>query len=286
MSLSSLQLDAFLAVARTGRFSLAAKSLNVTQSALSQRVLNLEQELGSTLFIRQPGGISLTELGERLLRYCRARDVLESEFTSSLGSKAGTKISGHLRVGGFSTISGSVLVPAIAKAVRQNPDIQIDLRSAELRDLPGLLASGQVDLIFVNQPPIKQGVESHHVGFEECVLVHSARGPVREDVFLDHDVEDTTTEDFFRIQKRKPAEMRRSYFDDINTIIEAAKEGLGFAVVPLHLVRGAKGLKVVEKYQPLRLPVYLTHYSQAFYTRLHRYAVSHLLSEVSQRLKS
>ncbi|MCO4756243.1 MAG: LysR family transcriptional regulator, partial [Bacteriovoracaceae bacterium] len=46
MSLSSLYLDAFYAVVQNGSFTNASKALAITQSALSQRVLNLENELG------------------------------------------------------------------------------------------------------------------------------------------------------------------------------------------------------------------------------------------------
>lgn len=80
MSLPSLYLDAFLAVAQTQGFSSAASILNITQSALSQRIKNLEEHLGLTLFIRTPNGANLTEQGERLLRYCQTRDSLESEL--------------------------------------------------------------------------------------------------------------------------------------------------------------------------------------------------------------
>lgn len=84
MSLPSLNLDAFLAVAKTEGFSSAAKHLNVTQAALSQRIKNLEAELGLTLFIRRPTGATLTEQGERLLRYCQTRDSLEVELVHDL----------------------------------------------------------------------------------------------------------------------------------------------------------------------------------------------------------
>lgn len=50
------------------------KALNITQSALPQRILNLESDLGSTLFIRESSGILLTELGQRMLRYCQMKD--------------------------------------------------------------------------------------------------------------------------------------------------------------------------------------------------------------------
>ena len=73
MSLPSNRLDAFVAVARTQHFSRAAEGLFITQSALSQRVKQLEDFLGVTLFIRDREGARLTEKGERLLDLSRGR---------------------------------------------------------------------------------------------------------------------------------------------------------------------------------------------------------------------
>ncbi|MFM6929076.1 MAG: LysR family transcriptional regulator, partial [Bdellovibrio sp.] len=113
MSLSSIQLDAFIAVAKVQSFSGAAKILNITQSALSQRILNLEAEIGSTLFIREPMGIRVTELGQRLLRYCQMKDSLEAEFMSDIGLSKGKELGGLIKIGGFSTVVRSVLIPSV-----------------------------------------------------------------------------------------------------------------------------------------------------------------------------
>src|SRR5688572_17239087 len=101
-SLPSLQLDAFVAVAQTQNFSKAAEKLHITQSALSQRVMNLEAELNATLFIRDRTGVQLTELGQELLRYCQNKEALENEFLSKLHAEKKTELSGEIRIGGFS----------------------------------------------------------------------------------------------------------------------------------------------------------------------------------------
>src|ERR1700683_3915215 len=103
MSLSSSQLDAFTAVAQGLSFTKAALKLHVTQSALSQRILNLEDELETTLFIREKSGLSLTEVGLELLRHCQTRSTLEDDFLSSIKSKT-NNLSGTLRIAGFSSV--------------------------------------------------------------------------------------------------------------------------------------------------------------------------------------
>ncbi|MEE3191346.1 MAG: LysR family transcriptional regulator, partial [Pseudomonadota bacterium] len=60
-------LKAFIAVAEQKSFSAAAESLYLTQSAVSKRIKQLEEQLGTTLFDRHNRTISLTEAGEALL---------------------------------------------------------------------------------------------------------------------------------------------------------------------------------------------------------------------------
>lgn len=284
MSLSSNHLDAFMGVAREKSFSTAAKRLHITQSALSQRILNLEQEVGSSLFIREPSGIRLTELGQKLLRYCQSKEMLEMEFLANLQSNPSTSLSGIVRVAGFSTITRSILIPVLSELVAEHPSLQLDIKSEELRDLPNLLSSGGTDFIFGIHPVEKQGVENHAMGFEENVLIQSTSRETPSDIYLDHDEDDLTTFDFFKAQGRKIPTFRRRYLGDIDSIVDAVRLGIGRAVAPLHLVKNVKGVKVVEGYKPLKTPVYLTYYSQVFYTQLQKAAIERFSKQIPKYL--
>lgn len=287
MSLSSNNLDAFVEVARQKNFSVAAKKLHITQSALSQRVLNLEQDIGSTLFIREPSGVRLTELGQRLLRYCQSKELLESEFMTSIrrsNSAQSKSLSGIIRMAAFSTITRSVVVPIVAGFIKEHSELQVEIRNAELRELPSILSSGGTDFIFLNQSLEKQGIENHLLGFEENVLVQSSAKSAREDIYLDHDEEDTTTHDFLKAQGRKVPVFKRSYLDEIYSIVDGVRHGMGRAVVPMHLVESVKGIEVVSGYKPLKIPIYLTYYSQTFYTDLQKYIIESLSKEFPKYL--
>ena len=63
-------LRSFIIVARNASFSAAACELNLTKGAISHQIRNLENELGFQLFTRLPGGISLTDKGQKLLSTC------------------------------------------------------------------------------------------------------------------------------------------------------------------------------------------------------------------------
>lgn len=266
MTLSSLNLEAFQAVAQAGSFSAASKLLGLTQSALSQRVLNLEQDIGTALFIREPKGIMLTEAGSKLLRYCLLKLGLEQEFRSDIF--AADRTGGIIKVSAYSTIAKSLVLPALSSIVKENPAIQLFLKSKEIRQLPLSLFSGESEFILLPGPLEKQGMENHLLGYENNVLIRSSLQNSIKDVYLDHDEHDATTYDFLRQQSIKFSTLRRSYLDDIDCIIEGVKLGLGWAVVPQHLLGGIKGIEVVKSMKPLKVPVYLVHYSQSYYTKL------------------
>lgn len=286
MSLPSNQLDAFVAVANSGSFSGAAKLLHITQSALSQRIFNLEYELGSTLFIRESSGVLTTELGQRLLRYCQIKDSLEAEFLGDFGLQKDKTLSGLIKIGGFSTIARSVIVPSLSELLSKNPKVQIELHTKEVRDLPALLEMGRADFIFLNRPYEKHGVENIHMGFEENVLVEPKGVSFRKDVFLDHDSEDSTTIDFFKIQTKRPGKWMRSYLDEIYAIIDGVLMGAGRAVVPLHLAKPIKELAIVKGYRPMKSPVYFSYYQQAFYTSLQKQVIENIKSSAPKLLKA
>jgi DNA-binding transcriptional LysR family regulator len=88
MELDLRQVRAFVAVADHGHFGRAARSLFLTQQALSKRVARLEEQLG-LLLERGPAGVSLTERGERLLPAARqALEAADHALATALGEPA------------------------------------------------------------------------------------------------------------------------------------------------------------------------------------------------------
>jgi DNA-binding transcriptional LysR family regulator len=273
MALSSSQLEAFAEVARTGNFSRAAAKLRLTQSALSQRVLNLEGELGVSLFVREPRRLRLTEAGQTLFKHCQLRSELESEALEQLhAERRGSELSGVLRLAGYSTVVWSVAVPALGELVRKHPGVQVEMAVREMRELPGLLRSGEADFILMDRDLGRPDLERKLLGHEDYVRVASARKTAREEVFLDHDAEDETSRRFLGREGR----LDRSFLDDIYGILAGVEQGWGSAVVPRHLVEGRSGLRVVPSKKALRSPVWLQYYRQPYYSRLHSQVIAAL----------
>lgn len=291
MSLSSIQLDAFWALSKAGSFSKAAESIHITQSALSQRIINLEETVGTTLVIRDSNGIRLTDTGHELLRYIQKKQALEEEFQNRAGMEASsepTKLSGRIRIASFSSLMHSVLFPALDEILNTQPDVLVDTSVSEIRDLEIRLRQGLADFVVTSHEWKKEDLKGYKLGEEENVLVRSKINIERENIFLDHDPQDTTTEDFMRLNGQKSRSFKRCYVDDIYGILEGVSLGWGSAIVPKHLIESNQKyqdtIKIVKGYTPLKTGVWLYHYEQPYYTRLEQLVIDSLCENVRKVL--
>lgn len=275
MSLSSNQLDAFNAISQLGSFSKASEHLHITQSALSQKIKLLEEELELTLFIRTPTGVRLTEQGEKLLRYCQMKETLENELLEELSIKRGNKLSGTIRIATYSSIYRSVILPALAPLIKNNPNVKVEFICCKMQELPQKLYRAEADFIILDYQLKKANLEEFILGKEKYIVIGS-KSKNRMDTFLDNDKEDYATENFFSKQKTKSSKVTRSYYDDCYGIIDAVENGLGNAVMPEHLVANNKELKISKKFKPVSLDVVLHYHQQPFYSKLHQAIIENL----------
>lgn len=285
MNLPQDQLRAFFEVARLGSFTKAADHLGLTQSALSHRIKNIEGYLSTSLFVRANDGIRLTETGDKLLKYTRVQNQIESEFINDLKANPLDGLSGVLRIGGVSTLMWPILIPALSKFIRANPSVQIEMHVKEVVELPALLQSGQVDIIITCGKIHKHQYEEIHLGDEVNVLVESKKFKDIPDIYLDHHPEDRTTIEYLKIHDDKVQNLKRSYYDNINGILAAADAGLGRAVIPLHMLNDYKSLQVVRGERKLKVPIYLCFLKQPFYSKLHTAALHVIKKDVPRLLE-
>lgn len=119
-------LQSFLAVARSGRLTLAAKRMGVDHTTLGRRLTGLEQALGTTLFERHATGYSLTQAGETLLQSAEAMEGMALTIQEEL-SGAGAKLSGAVRIGTPDGFGSFFLAPRIGRLGSLHPDLEVQL---------------------------------------------------------------------------------------------------------------------------------------------------------------
>ena len=273
----SHQLEAFMVVAETKHFTRAASRLHLTQSALSQRILKLEELLETALLIRDPREVRITAAGERLLRYARTKQALETEAVGELLAPRQNAVGlrGNLRIGGFSTVMRSLVLPRLAPLLQANSEVKLELRIAELRELQSLLRSGEVDLVLSNELLELEGVESVKIFEEENVMIESKQlAPERTATVFDHDPDDQTTDRYLKIQSKRfrqthgIEQINKSYLDEIYVILDAVELGLGRAVVPRHLLQGRSNLRELSGGVCAQVPVFLQRLEAAYRPKL------------------
>ncbi len=165
----------FREVARAGSISAAARTLGWTQPAVSQHLRALEREAGSTLLLRGPTGVELTEPGRVLL--VRADAVashlhMATEELTAIGALR----RGLVRLVAYPTAAATWAPRAIAGLRRRHPDIDVTLTETEPPEAIALLESGDADLALVfgyDAAPVVEGSELRWVavGAEPVDLV-------------------------------------------------------------------------------------------------------------------
>ena len=279
--LSSVQIESFMTLARELNFSRAAEALHITQPALTKRIQSLEETLGQALFIRLHGGLELTESGRVLQRYGATLEHREAELLAALvGGGDNQTLGGFFRIASFSSALRSVIVPALGVLLRENPRLTCQTFKTEVNELHDWLSDGKVDFVVSLAECERMGVENVQVGIERNVLIESTRYNGREECYVDHEPRDNFTEKFFLSQTGATVpKMLRAYFDDIYGLIDAVSEGIGRAVVPVHLVKPEHHVRAVPGYRPFEVPVVLQFHSQPYYTRLQRAVIDTLTRE-------
>ncbi len=145
-------LTAFLAVAESGSFSTAAERLFLTQPAVSKRIAQLEQQLGTRLFDRVGRRIRLTEAGDALLP--RARQVLLDleDMGRAISNLTGT-VSGTLRIGTSHHIGLHRLPPVLRRFSREYPDVKLDIHFIDSEEAWEAVLHGDLEMGVVTLPP-------------------------------------------------------------------------------------------------------------------------------------
>ncbi|QWT19886.1 LysR family transcriptional regulator [Bacillus sp. NP157] len=119
-------LQGFVLVARTGKLARAAEQLNLTVSALSHQIRNLEERLGRSLFDRGPRGVTLTADGASLL------EAIGHHFEGiehALGRFEG-RHQDSVTLSVLPSVASSWLVPRLPRLVSAHPELELSLHSS------------------------------------------------------------------------------------------------------------------------------------------------------------
>jgi DNA-binding transcriptional LysR family regulator len=239
-------IETFLWVVTLGSFRGAAQRLNTTQPAISQRIAQLEREMGVKLLSREHRMASPTPSGRQLMVYAEKLIGLRSEMMAEVGDRSATR--GVMRLGVAETIVHTWLPRLIKSVNAAYPNLSLEIEVDITPNLSARLLAQEIELAFVVGPLSAAGMRNrvlcdYPIGFLASPALGLGDAPLTV-----HDLAKFPIITFPR--KTQPYEIVRSLFNrpdlppirlhasaSLATVIHMAIEGLGIAVIPTAIVQ-------------------------------------------------
>ena len=155
------QLHAFVVLAEELHFGHAAARLGVAQPPLSQQIRRLEDKVGHALFLREPGGVTLTPVGRELLP--AARRALNGLADGLAAARAvGDGQAGTLRIGFAASLALTVLPGLLSTFRHRCPGVHLDIHEMTTAPQLAALRDKSIDIGLLREPP----ADEPEIGFE------------------------------------------------------------------------------------------------------------------------
>lgn len=278
MNIDSDKIEALYELSLNKTFSKAADILGISQPALSKKIARLEDELESSLVIRNSKGITLTQAGIEIVKYHQQKRELDIELLNKLSLGSGSQLIGEINIATHSSVGRSVVLPCLSTLMSDFKELKINFLIKEARDLEDSLLSGEVNFVVSNFQINRENVLNDKLGEEENVHIVPSSKKYSE-FYLDHDKYDQTTISFLKHQG-KSVDIKRNYFDEIYGIIDAVSLGLGQAIVSKHLIEGVSTVKVKKYKKKMISPLYLSYYDRTYFPLIHTKVIDVLNQQV------
>ena len=163
-------LKTFLAIADTGNFTRAAEEVNKTQSAVSMQMKRLEENLGSSLFVRDGRGSRLSRDGERFVEQARKLVAMNDEIMAGFTKP---ELTGLVRFGTPDDYADLFLPEVLGRFARTHPQVTVDVECLPSASLMEKIREGDIDIALVTFRD-NEG-EGEVIRREELVWVTSLR---------------------------------------------------------------------------------------------------------------
>lgn len=238
--MSNFSYEVFSTVAVKKTFYQAATTLNVTPSAVSHSVNQLEKDLGFPLFIRDRSGVELTNDGKKVLPYIQK--ILNDENNlRQVSDNINGLNSGSVRFGVFSSVCINWLPQIIRQFNIQYPGIKISVRQGTISEINEWTKNGTIDIGFTLMPAPDNLLVYHLINDPIYCITPSDFKPFNGEFITKSDV----TDENFILQQRdydRDTKLALDYYNvttnslqfsiDDQSIISMVESGLGLGILP------------------------------------------------------
>ncbi len=263
------QLRAFIEVVEHGSFSAAARTLGVSQPAVTMQIQGLEGDVGATLLERRYRKVELTEAGRTLLPHARsvlkdldaARDEIE-RLTDT--------VTGHLALAASTTPGQYVLPRLLGAFVRTNPEVTVSMVVRDTTEVVEMVESGEAQLGMTGARIPGSKVTYEPMGVDRLLLIGPPGHPLAtkkavpladlvEEQFVARESGSGTRmvfEEALREGGVEPADLRVVLeLSTSEAIVSAVEGGLGLGVVSHWMADKAIELETVVEIDSPHFPV-------------------------------
>lgn len=229
---------------KTKNITHAADLLYINQSALSKRIIAIEEELGVTLMIRSRQGIHFTAEGEKVLYYSQEAKKLLELMREDL-KEGNITISGTLRAGISINYSQYNLPQILSEYKKKFPNVTTHITTEYSRNIFLKIMNSEIDVAVVrgefswNENRIlleKENIcliyNNQDIGKDLSEFQYIGR---KTDMTFEREMAQWLRENNLKIKKEG------IYVDNINTCVEMVNQGLGWAIVPEICLKSFKG---------------------------------------------
>jgi len=236
MDVSGLKI--FVSVVENGSITKAANELHRVPSGVTTRILQLEEALGVSLFLREKKRLFVTPKGKLLYEYARRILDMVSEAEKQMRGK---EPAGTFRIGAMESTAAVRLPKPLAKLHARYPSLELALTTGTSRFLYELLIDNRLDAVFIADAGHDDRIERMPAFDEELVLITPAgHTPIKEPsditrgtilVFKDGCSYRHRLISWFRTYGLEPA--RKVELASYHAIMGGVAAGMGIGVVPI-----------------------------------------------------
>jgi len=177
------QLELFVSLARTQRVVETAKEYEMSQSAVSMSIKELEKELKEQLFDRIGKKLVLNDRGNLLLQECE--QPLE-QLRNTYAGFSDAQLMGELRISASATVADYFMPTLINDYLQRNEGMHLQLKSANSHEVIERVKNGESDLGFIEGACQDSSIECHTLMQDELIVVTSDKSVrEKEPLFID-----------------------------------------------------------------------------------------------------
>lgn len=257
----------FLEIAQARSLTAAAAAVFITPSAASYRLKNLEQALGTALFVRTPRGMELTPAGEAVLSH--VREMFEGiERMQGEVNRFVSGIKGHVRLVANSSSLNGFVTQTLGRFLVAYPGIDADVEERQSEDIPSAVLAREADIgIFAGDTQV-QGLSVYPYAIERLVIVTprehvlAAQRSIRLGAALDFDFVcmSRTSSNFLFLRDTATRQGRnvrtRLHVHGFEAVLSLVAAGVGVALVPSSVLthrQQSQHVQVVDLDEPWAL---------------------------------